>query len=137
MTSNGVFRTRKLLGILMEVDSMVPWMTTCPKFQTVLRRCISSRMIRVSEQTSLTQMLHETANLATIGWFLVVNVGHIPTYMTTYGLGTKPSDLYLTLVANSLHELVGSLERRETRKVGQREEKRTREAGTKMQCSTW
>ena len=29
------------------------------------------------------------------------------------------------------------LERRETRKVGQREEKRTREAGTKMQCSTW
>ena len=25
----------------------------------------------------------------------------------------------------------------ETRKVGQREEKRTREAGTKMQCSTW
>ena len=28
------------------------------------------------------------------------------------------------------------LERRETRKVGQREEKRTREAGTKMQCST-
>ena len=29
------------------------------------------------------------------------------------------------------------LERRERRKVGQREEKRTREAGTKMQCSTW
>ena len=29
------------------------------------------------------------------------------------------------------------LERRETRKVGQREKKRTREAGTKMQCSTW
>ena len=29
------------------------------------------------------------------------------------------------------------LERRETRKVGQREEKRTREAGTKVQCSTW
>ena len=29
------------------------------------------------------------------------------------------------------------LERRETRKLGQREEKRTREAGTKMQCSTW
>ena len=28
-------------------------------------------------------------------------------------------------------------ERRETRNVGQREEKRTREAGTKMQCSTW
>ena len=32
---------------------------------------------------------------------------------------------------------VNQLERRETRKVGQREEKRTREAGTKMQCSTW
>ena len=32
---------------------------------------------------------------------------------------------------------VETLERRETRKVGQREEKRTREAGTKMQCSTW
>ena len=30
-----------------------------------------------------------------------------------------------------------ALERRETRKVGQREEKRTREAGTKMQCLTW
>ena len=29
------------------------------------------------------------------------------------------------------------LESRETRKVGQREEKRTREVGTKMQCSTW
>ena len=35
------------------------------------------------------------------------------------------------------HNCTYSLERRETRKVGQREEKRTREAGTKMQCSTW
>ena len=29
------------------------------------------------------------------------------------------------------------LEKRETRKVGQRKEKRTRETRTKMQCSTW
>ena len=37
----------------------------------------------------------------------------------------------------STKEVQCLLERRETRKVGQREEKRTREAGTKMQCSTW
>ena len=40
-------------------------------------------------------------------------------------------------VAKETASTTFSLERRETRKVGQREEKRTREAGTKMQCSTW
>ena len=41
------------------------------------------------------------------------------------------------MAAKMLYRCCDLLERRETRKVGQREEKRTREAGTKMQCSTW
>ena len=44
---------------------------------------------------------------------------------------------YAEVSIEHLEEAKWKLERRETRKVGQREEKRTREAGTKMQCSTW
>ena len=52
-------------------------------------------------------------------------------------IGDRPTGSNLKRIANAKQFDSRKLERRETRKVGQREEKRTREAGTKMQCSTW
>ena len=63
----------------------------------------------------------------------------VPMFHLQLLLSMKPKTSALTTQItgpNSTKGRMNILERRETRKVRQREEKRTREARTKMQCST-
>ena len=113
-----------LLQALLRTRSVCAWLRSFMSDQ--------SRAARASMASSTSSVTRAGESCVGLGWSRGRGDGEAASSCLPASALKKPNQL-----GKQGLNVLKKLERRETRKVGQREEKRTREAGTKMQCSTW